>query len=49
MIGIGSATRYAIARERKDKDENRYFCNAVVFEILIGLIFMTAGVFLPIK
>lgn len=49
MIGIGSATRYAIARERKDKDENRYFCNAVVFEILIGLIFMTAGVFFTDK
>lgn len=49
MIGIGSATRYAIARERKDKDENRYFCNAVVFEILFGLIFMTAGVFFTDK
>lgn len=47
MMGTGSATRFAISRARKEQDADFYFSNAVIFALLFGLFFMTAGAFFP--
>lgn len=48
MIGVGSAIRFAIAKNQGEKN-NRYFFNAMFFTTLFGLIFMAIGVFIPDK
>ncbi|MGN1422944.1 MAG: MATE family efflux transporter [Oscillospiraceae bacterium] len=47
MIGIGSATRFAILRARGDKRADGYFFNAVFFAMAISLAFMAIGGFCP--
>ena len=48
MIGIGSATRYAIDRAR-GKSASFYFLSAVTWDILISIPLMLAGIFIPDK
>ena len=49
MIGVGSATRFAILRAQKDTEAEHYFSNAICFVILIGMLGVLAGVFIPDK
>lgn len=49
MIGVGSAIRFNIASVRKEQTADRYFSNAILFAILIGVIFILLGIFIPDK
>lgn len=49
MIGVGSAIRFKIMRARKDKSGERYFSNAVIWALFIGILFMLVGGFFPGK
>lgn len=49
MIGVGSAIRYVICRETKSSDANQYFSDALVWGLIIGVIFMVIGIFIPDK
>lgn len=46
MIGIGSATRYAISRA-KGKNTEHYFVQSVTWSILAAVPFMLIGIFIP--
>lgn len=48
MIGVGSAIRFAISKNRNEKD-NTYFFNAMFFTTVIGIIFMIIGFVAPDK
>lgn len=48
MIGIGSATRYAIRRARGEQTDY-YFLSAITWDILISIPLMLAGIFIPDK
>lgn len=43
MIGIGSATRFNIDRARNEDSADYYFANAILWAILISLIFVFGG------
>lgn len=45
MIGVGSAIRYSIDKNRKDKSDNSYFFNAIFWGTVIGVIFTLVGIF----
>ena len=45
MIGVGSATRFAIAKERDGQDVHRYFSNAIIYDIIIGAVISLIGFF----
>ncbi len=47
MIGLGAATRFNIASARNDEEKNYYFSNAIIFVILIGIVFLLLGLFVP--
>ena len=47
MLGLGSATRFAILRSQGDGRAHRYFFNALVWAVLLGLPFMAAGLLGP--
>lgn len=47
MIGIGSAIRYSLCKNTKRREADRYFSNAVMWDIIFGLLFTTAGIFVP--
>lgn len=49
MIGVGSATRFAILRAQGDKSCEQYFSNALSFVWLISLPFILAGALIPDK
>lgn len=49
MMGVGSATRFTIAKAREDKDANIYFSNAIFFAIIFGIVFILLGIFVPDK
>ena len=49
MIGIGSATRFAILRAQQDKSADRYFSNALIWILIISILFVLAGIFAPDK
>lgn len=49
MIGIGSATRFAISRAQKSAESEYYFANAVLWAMMLGLLFVVAGVCFPDK
>lgn len=49
MIGVGSATRFAILRAQKDEAAERYFSNALCFVWILGILFAVAGIFIPDK
>lgn len=47
MIGVGSAIRFVIARNKEEQDAEDYFTNALIFAALIGLVFVLTGAFVP--
>ena len=47
MLGLGSAPRFAILRSQGDGRAHRYFFNALVWAVLLGLPFMAAGLLGP--
>ncbi|MBQ7918786.1 MAG: MATE family efflux transporter [Lachnospiraceae bacterium] len=49
MIGLGSATRFKVLRARKDGEADLYFSNGVYFCLLISVLFVAAGIFMPDK
>lgn len=49
MIGVGSATRFAILKEQKNMESELYFSNAVLWALVMGVPFMAAGAFIPGK
>lgn len=48
MIGIGSATRYAISKA-KGENTDHYFVQSVTWSILLAIPFMLIGIFIPDK
>lgn len=49
MVGMGSATRYAILRAQKDSRADEYFGNAVLWACILGMMFMAVGALIPDK
>ena len=47
LVGVGSATRYGIDKARGEAGVNRYFSNALLWELLFSVPFILAGAFLP--
>lgn len=47
MIGIGSATRYALGKGSNAPDYHRYFSNSIVWTLLVGAVFVALGVAVP--
>ena len=47
MIGTGSAIRYALAKAMNQKDADNYFSNALIWDLMISIIFIVLGVFFP--
>ena len=47
MIGLGSATRYAILRAQGDARAQRYFSNAIFSVCILAVPFMLVGIFRP--
>ncbi len=47
MIGLGSATRYAILQAQGDTRAERYFSNAIFSACIIAVPFLLAGLFCP--
>lgn len=47
IMGVGSATRFAIGRARGDEETDRYFSNALFFAMVFGAVFMIPGAFFP--
>lgn len=46
MIGVGSAIRYSVGKSKGDVDSERYVWNAIVWNGIIGVIFILIGLFL---
>lgn len=49
MIGVGSATRFAILRAQREESAQYYFSNAVFFVWLVAIPFIFIGIFAPDK
>lgn len=49
MMGVGSAIRFKILRARKDKSADTYFSNAIIWALIIGVVFMLMGALIPEK
>lgn len=47
MIGVGSATRYTIAKAQADPAAKRYFANAILCILCISIPFVLCGLFSP--
>lgn len=47
MMGVGSAIRFKISRARGEKNADLYFTNAVLWALLLGVVFMFFGGFFP--
>lgn len=47
MIGMGSATRFRVLRARKEGEADLFFSNGVYFCLLIGVLFIMAGILIP--
>lgn len=47
MIGVGSATRYTLEKAMGRKDADAYFSNAILWTVLMSLLFIAAGIFWP--
>lgn len=45
LIGIGSATRYSLVKASGANDYDQYFFNAIIWTLLISLIFIITGIF----
>ena len=49
MIGVGSATRFAILRAQREETAEYYFSNAICFVWMIAIPFVLVGIFAPDK
>ncbi|MDE6362656.1 MAG: polysaccharide biosynthesis C-terminal domain-containing protein [Lachnospiraceae bacterium] len=49
MIGVGSAIRFKILRARNDREAEMYFSNALLWALMIGILFILIGVLMPEK
>ena len=49
MIGVGSATRFAILRAQREESAEYYFSNAIYFVWLVAIPFILVGIFAPDK
>ncbi len=49
MIGVGSATRFKIQFAKNEADVHDYFSNSIMWSILISIIFILIGLFIPDK
>lgn len=47
LIGVGSATRYAIKKAQGQKETDFYFAHAVFWECIFSIPFMLLGIFAP--
>ncbi len=47
LIGVGAATRFAIAKARGDKDQDFFFSNAVMWDVLFAIPFSIVGFLAP--
>lgn len=47
MIGIGSATRYALGKGNNAPDYHLYFSNSIAWTLLVGAVFVALGVAVP--
>lgn len=47
MIGTGAATRYSLSKHIGAKDYDQYFTNALIWTIIISVVFVLAGIFFP--
>ena len=47
MIGIGSATRYALGKGSNTPDYHLYFSNSIAWTLLVGAVFVALGVAVP--
>ena len=47
MIGTGSAIRYTLANATGQAQAKNYFSNALLWDVIISLIFIAAGIFFP--
>lgn len=47
MIGVGSATRFAIKKAQGRESVDHYFMHAVFWDLVLSIPFMLAGVFAP--
>lgn len=49
MIGVGSAIRYVVEKNKGDTSGESYFFHALLWCIMISVIFILIGIFIPDK
>lgn len=49
MVGVGSATRFAILRARNEEAADDYFSNGIFWVCIFSILFILGGIFLPDK
>ena len=49
MIGTGSAIRYALAKATDQQEAKKYFSNALIWDVIVSVIFIAAGLFFQDK
>ena len=49
MIGVGSAIRFVVARNKNDKSADGYFFHAVIWAVILSSVFIIAGALIPDK
>ena len=47
MIGTGSAIRYTLAKATDQQEAKKYFSNALIWDAIVSVIFIAAGLFFP--
>lgn len=47
MIGTGSAIRYILAKATGQQETKKYFSNALIWDAIVSVIFIAAGLFFP--
>lgn len=47
MAGVGSATRYALAKSVDGEDTDEYFSNSIWFTLAMSAVFVLCGIFCP--
>lgn len=47
MIGTGSAIRYTLAKATGQQEAKKYFSNALIWDAIVSVIFIAAGLFFP--
>ena len=47
MVGVGSATRYAIRKAQRQNDTDFYFTHAILWDVILSIPFLLFGFFAP--